>query len=91
MKLSHQVPMLPGIPRMKNIYTSREVGATSSTSGIELEGAVNSITPVQVNVENDTVGVVTDVDGRCLLSIGLLSGEKDDIINITPAHWVQGR
>ncbi len=72
-----------GHPAHENIYTSREVGgATSSTSGIELEGAVNSITPVQVNVENDTLGVVTDVDGL-LTEYWPVEWEKDDIINIT--------
>ncbi|EAS76948.1 hypothetical protein V12G01_16917 [Vibrio alginolyticus 12G01] len=50
-------------PAHENIYTSREVGSTSSTAGIELEGPINSITPSQVNVVDDTLGVVSDVDG----------------------------
>ncbi len=71
-----------GHPAHENIYTSREVGATSSTAGIELEGAVNSITPSQVNVENDTLGVTADVDGL-LTEYWPVEWEIDDIISIT--------
>ncbi|PSW53061.1 host specificity factor TipJ family phage tail protein [Photobacterium leiognathi] len=36
-------------PAWLNVYTSPEVGSTAGTSGIELEGAVNSIVPEKVN------------------------------------------
>lgn len=58
----------PGIdvtthPGHQNIYTSREVGATASTSGIELKGAVNSIEPNTTRIAQNTMTLLSEIDG----------------------------
>lgn len=47
----------------QNIYTSREVGATASTSGIELEGSVNSIEANSTRLSDKDMTLVSDIDG----------------------------
>ncbi|BBM66364.1 hypothetical protein VA249_30100 [Vibrio alfacsensis] len=50
-------------PAYQNIYTSREVGATASTSGIELEGAVNSVKAPETRLSGKAMTLVTEIDG----------------------------
>ncbi|STQ75547.1 host specificity factor TipJ family phage tail protein [Grimontia hollisae] len=50
-------------PAHKNTYTSPEIGATAGTSGIELEGPVNDITPVKSVFAGKSVELYQDLDG----------------------------
>lgn len=50
-------------PAHVNTYTSPEVGATSGTSGIELEGAVNSITPIKVKFATKVLTLYQELEG----------------------------
>ncbi|OCH31981.1 hypothetical protein A6E13_15800 [Aliivibrio fischeri] len=50
-------------PAHQNIYTSREVGATASTSGIELKGSVNSIVANITRTSGSEMTVLSEIDG----------------------------
>ncbi|PUZ88549.1 hypothetical protein DC364_23490, partial [Vibrio vulnificus] len=51
-------------PAWLNVYTSPEVGSTSGGgSGIELEGAVNSITPVKTKFATKTLTLYQELEG----------------------------
>ncbi|HIF9260464.1 TPA: host specificity factor TipJ family phage tail protein [Photobacterium damselae] len=50
-------------PAHENIYTSREVGATAGTAGIELEGPVVSITPDKLTLSKYEVTLYRTIDG----------------------------
>ncbi|KYN82263.1 hypothetical protein ATY36_13840, partial [Vibrio cidicii] len=51
-------------PAWLNVYTSPEVGSTSGGgSGIELEGAVNSVTPVKTKFTNKTLKLYRELEG----------------------------
>ncbi len=52
-----------GHPAHQNIYTSREVGATASTSGIELKGAVTSVSPTSASLNDKTLLMSKIIDG----------------------------
>lgn len=47
----------------QNIYTSREVGATASTSGIELKSAIGTVSPYRATLADKTVLMTKFVDG----------------------------
>ena len=65
-----------GHPAWLNIYTSPEVGSTAGTSGIELEGAVNSLTPEQVSFTGHRLKMLKALDGG--------------MIEYWPAEWETG-
>lgn len=51
-------------PAWLNVYTSPEVGSTSGGgSGIELEGAINSITPVKTKFATKVLTIYQDLEG----------------------------
>lgn len=51
-------------PAWLNVYTSPEVGSTSGGgSGIELEGAVNSITPIKTKFATKVLTLYQDLEG----------------------------
>ncbi|KGK20951.1 host specificity factor TipJ family phage tail protein [Vibrio navarrensis] len=50
-------------PAHQNVYTSREVGATASTAGIELEGAVNSVEAQITRLSGKNITLLTEIDG----------------------------
>jgi hypothetical protein len=50
-------------PAYKNVYTSPEVGSTSSSAGIELEGPTNSVTPPLSYLSGSKVILYEDSSG----------------------------
>ncbi|EPP5594124.1 host specificity factor TipJ family phage tail protein [Vibrio cholerae] len=69
-------------PAHQNMYTSREVGATASTAGIELKGAINSITPEQTRTSGSTLSLVNTIDGF-LTEFWPIEWEVHDVIAIS--------
>ncbi len=64
-------------PAYKNVYTSPEVGSTSSSAGIELEGATNSVTPPKINLS-----------GRQII---LFEDDSGFLIQYWPPEWEAGK
>ena len=50
-------------PAHLNTYTSPEVGSTSGTSGIELEGVIKSIQPPKTQFLGNQISIYQDLDG----------------------------
>ncbi|OCH31793.1 hypothetical protein A6E13_16350 [Aliivibrio fischeri] len=64
-------------PAHVNTYTSPEVGATSGTSGIELEGAINSITSKKTILASDNITIHQNLE--------------DVLVPFWPIEWEVGQ
>jgi hypothetical protein len=64
-------------PSYKNVYTSPEVGSTSSSAGIELEGPTNSVTPPKANLSGS--------------QIILYEGSSGFLVQYWPPEWEIGK